>query len=273
MDKCSVILADIDGTLIDKGQPMVPITKQSLIEMHDRGALLGLATGRKINKSMFERAKDWGLPFEFDAIIGMNGGQLWDRFHEGIESYYMLEKETMKEIISLMAPLKLNPMIYEEDHMVACYFDDMIHSSMKRNNTEVIITDGDTDRLCINENYNVLFRFKEERTEEVAAFAAKLDCERYHGILTSPGIIEFMDPRVNKGLALRKFAARNNIPVSEILAFGDMDNDRELVRDAGWGVCLLNGSDVTKQAADEITEYTCTDGGIGHYLYDHFLNR
>jgi hydroxymethylpyrimidine pyrophosphatase-like HAD family hydrolase len=174
MDKCSVILTDIDGTLIDKGQPMVPITKQSLIEMHDRGVLLGLATGRKINKSMFERAKDWGLPFEFDAIIGMNGGQLWDRFHEGIESYYMLEKETMKEIISLMAPLKLNPMIYEEDHMVACYFDDMIHSSMKRNNTEVIITDGDTDRLCINENYNVLFRFKEERTEEVAAFEKRI---------------------------------------------------------------------------------------------------
>lgn len=272
MEKCSVILADIDGTLIDKGQPMVPLTKQAIAEMHERGVLFGLATGRKINKSLFGRKEEWGFDFDFDVLIGMNGGQLYDRFHPEIESYYMLSRETMREILEKMAPLGLNPMIYEEDHMVAAYFDEMIHSSMKRNNTEVIITEGDTERLCVQDNYNVLFRFREERTDEVAAFAEKLSCERYRGTLTSPGIIEFMDPRVNKGMALRKFSERNSIPLSEILAFGDMDNDRELLLEAGTGVCLRNGSDVTKAAADDVTEYTCTEGGIGHYLYDHFLN-
>ena len=267
----SVIIADIDGTLVNKGEDMMPKTRNALEVLHENGVLFGLATGRKINTQMFRRNRDWGLSFDFDLLIGMNGGQLWDRDHEDIESYYLLQPDTMMEILEKMAPLHINSMIYEEDHMTALYWDEMIAASMKRNHMEVVTADGSFERLCINPNYNVLFRFPEERTAEVEAFAAALNCDRYHGIRTSPGIIEFMDPRVNKGLALHKYSERNQIPVEEIMAFGDMDNDKELLKEAGWGVCLLNGSDITKSMADTVTEYTCTEDGMGRYLEDHWL--
>ena len=273
IDKVTTIVADIDGTLVNKGESIMPITKAALEKLHHEGVLLGLSTGRKINSSMFNRAKDWGLSFNFDVIIGMNGGQLWDKDHEEIESYYLLSTADMKEIIERMAPLNLNVMIYEDDHMVTLHFDDMIHASMQRNHIEVIVTDGDTDRLCVRPNYNVLFRFDPERSEEVAAFAKTVDCERYHGIMTSPGIIEFMDPRVNKGMALHKYSERNNIPIEEIMAFGDMDNDKEMLKEAGWGVCLLNGSDISKSMSDAVTEYPCTEDGMGRYLEQYVLNR
>ncbi|MBQ3459447.1 MAG: HAD family hydrolase [Solobacterium sp.] len=271
IDKVTTIVADIDGTLVNKGESIMPITKAALEKLHQEGVLLGLSTGRKINSSMFNRAKDWGLSFNFDVIIGMNGGQLWDKDHEEIESYYLLSTADMKEIIERMAPLNLNVMIYEDDHMVTLHFDDMIHASMQRNHIEVIVTDGDTDRLCVRPNYNVLFRFDPERSEEVAAFAKTVDCERYHGIMTSPGIIEFMDPRVNKGMALHKYSERNNIPIEEIMAFGDMDNDKEMLKEAGWGVCLLNGSDISKSMSDAVTEYPCTEDGMGRYLEQYVL--
>ena len=273
IDKVTTIVADIDGTLVNKGESIMPITKAALEKLHQEGVLLGLSTGRKINSSMFNRAKDWGLSFNFDVIIGMNGGQLWDKDHEEIESYYLLSTADIKEIIERMSPLGLNVMIYEDDHMVTLHFDDMIHASMQRNHIEVIVTDGDTDRLCVRPNYNVLFRFDPERTEEVAAFAKTVDCERYHGIMTSPGIIEFMDPRVNKGMALHKYSERNNIPIDEIMAFGDMDNDKEMLKEAGWGVCLINGADDTKAVAQAITEYPCLEDGVGRYLETHWFNR
>lgn len=273
IEHVSAILADIDGTLVNKGESIMPITKNALETLHAQGVLIGLSTGRKINSSMFQRSRDWGLSFQFDMMIGMNGGQLWDKDHEEIESYYLLETETMKEIIEKMSPLKLNSMIYEGDHMVAMYHDELISASMKRNNIDVIITDGDSERLCINKNYNVLFRFKEERTDEVAEFASHLNCEKYVGIMTSPGIIEFMDPRVNKGMAVHKFSERNNIPIDEIMAFGDMDNDKEMLKEAGWGVCLQNGSDISKSMADDVTEYPCTEDGMGRYLEKWILNK
>ena len=273
INKVTAIVADIDGTLVNKGESIMPITKEALEQLHRNGVLLGLSTGRKINRSMFQRAKDWGLSFAFDVIIGMNGGQLWDKDHENIEESSLLEPDTMKEIIARMSPLQINPMVYEKDYMVTAFFDENIQASMQRNHMEVLVTDGDTDRLCIQPNYNVLFRFDPERTEEVRAFARTVDCERYHGISTSPGIIEFMDPRVNKGMALHKYSQRNSIPMDEIMAFGDMDNDKEMLREAGWGVCLVNGSDITKSMADAITEYSCTEDGMGRYLMKYVLNR
>ncbi len=272
IEKVTAVLADIDGTLVNKGEMIMPITKEALEKLHKRGVMIGLATGRKINRFMLERAEDWGLSFNFDMMIGMNGGQLWDRDHMEIESYYMLEPDTMREILQRMAPLNINSMVYEEDHMVALYFDEMIHASMARNHMEVIITDGNKERLCVKPNYNVLFRFDPARTEEVREFAEALSCEKYNAIMTSPGIIEFMDPHVNKGLAVHKFSERNNIPINEIMAFGDMDNDKELLKEAGFGVCLLNGSDITKSMADAVTEYPCTEDGMGRWLEKYVLN-
>ena len=56
IDKVTAIIADIDGTLVNKGESIMPITKAALEELHQKGILLGLSTGRKINSSMFQRA-------------------------------------------------------------------------------------------------------------------------------------------------------------------------------------------------------------------------
>ena len=271
INKVSAIFADIDGTLVNKGENIMPVTKQALETLHSQGVLLGLSTGRKINNGMFQRAKDWGLSFQFDMMIGMNGGQLWDRFHPEIENYYLLKTETMKEIIERMSPLDLNVMIYEDEHMVTLRFDDMIAASMKRNHMKVVVADGNADRLCVNDNYNVLFRFDPERTEEVAAFAETLACEKYHAILTSPGIIEFMDPRISKGFALEQLHEMGEYALEEIMAFGDTTNDNAMIETAAWGVCLKNGSDDTKAIADDITRYDCKHDGFADYIEEHLF--
>ena len=43
-----VLLADIDGTLVQKGEAMMPKTRNAIIKLHEQGVLFGLATGRKI---------------------------------------------------------------------------------------------------------------------------------------------------------------------------------------------------------------------------------
>lgn len=271
IEHLKVLLADIDGTLVRKGEDIMPRTRSAIIKLHDSGVLFGLATGRKITAKMFERRYAWDLPFDFDVMIGMNGGQLWDRFHDETEEYCLLSCDTMREILRRMSPLNLNASIYEEDYMVSMHMDEMIYSSMKRNGIRYYTTDGDAERLCIRPNFNIIFRFEQERQKEVTEFAERISNERYHGVVTSPGIIEFMDTRVNKGLAVRKFSGRNNIPLSEIMAFGDEDNDYGLLKEAGWGVALCNGSEKTKAAADAVTEYSCDEDGMGRYLEEHWL--
>ena len=262
-------VADIDGTLCLKGGRLYPKTKQALEQMHRQGVLLGLATGRAINQRVFTMAGFWQLPFQFDMIIGMNGGQLWMTGMETPENYHLLSEDTMREILRKMRPLDLNALIYEDEHMVAMRRDIFQEESMKRNNTEVIFTNGDEERLCIRPNNNILFRYDPEREEEVLAYAKTLNCDRYRGMRTAPGCLEFMDPHVDKGEGLRRYSERSGIPLSEIIAFGDNDNDAEMLETAGWGVCLKDGSAHSRNAADAVTEYICEEDGVGRYLYDH----
>ncbi len=267
------VLADIDGTLCQKGGQLGPKTKAALESLHEAGILLGLATGRAINQRVFTMRDFWNLPFQFDVIIGMNGGQLWTADDPHVKNFHLLSEDTMREILRKMRPLDLNALIYEEEHMVAMRRDIFQEESMKRNKTEVIFTNGDEERLCVRPNNNILFRYDPEREAEVLAYAETLACDRYRGMRTAPGCLEFMDPRVNKGEGLRQYAANAGIPAAEIMAFGDNDNDAEMLGEAGHGVCLKNGSDASKKLADAVTEYPCEDDGLGRYLFDHWLEE
>ena len=82
---------------------------------------------------------------------------------------------------------------------------------------------------------------------------------------------EFQDPHVNKGVALKEYARKYDIDLSDVMAFGDQKNDIGLLDAAGFGVCLLNGADESKAVSQAITEYDVEHDGVGHWLYDHYF--
>ena len=56
-----------------------------------------------------------------------------------------------------------------------------------------------------------------------------------------------------------------------MIAFGDAENDIEMLKCAGWSVCLKNGMDDVKAITDDITEYTSSEDGVGKYLLKNIL--
>ena len=53
------------------------------------------------------------------------------------------------------------------------------------------------------------------------------------------------------------------------MALGDAQNDAEMIKLAGLGVCMLNGDDQVKAVSDVISDYDCDNDGVGHYIQDH----
>ncbi len=273
MNKISALVVDIDNTLVEKGKQIMPETMKSLIYLHDHGVQIALASGRPVNASMFGYAKGWNLPFEFDALIGMNGGELWDKNHTEISRFYPLSEETIHRVLDLVEPLHMIAQTYENDMMVVSEWDDQIAASMVRNNMEVLVSPF-ADRMYRHPNAKIQFRYEPSRVKEVETFCHALDLpEHVQCVSTSSGIIEFMDDRINKGVALLEFARRNNIAVEEIVTFGDLQNDNELLQLAGWGVCLQNGAEETKSYANDVTEYPVSEDGMGRYLQKHIISK
>lgn len=64
----------------------------------------------------------------------------------------------------------------------------------------------------------------------------------------------------NKGDALLNLGRILGIPLNEIMACGDGNNDLEMVREAGVGIAMENGEESVKEAADYITATNDEEG-------------
>lgn len=86
--------------------------------------------------------------------------------------------------------------------------------------------------------------------------------------------VEINPKSINKGYALEYIANELNIKPEEIIFFGDGENDIEALKFAGTGVVMKNYyRDNVRKATNDITELSCDDGGVGHYIYKHVLKE
>ena len=78
--------------------------------------------------------------------------------------------------------------------------------------------------------------------------------------------VEVLDGRVNKGVGLAGLASALGLPLAEMVAFGDGENDVEYLSMAGLGVAMRNGHARAKAAARAVTAHSNDDDGIGRHL-------
>ncbi len=85
--------------------------------------------------------------------------------------------------------------------------------------------------------------------------------EHYHIIKGSPDpfFVEFLRPGVCKGNSVAKLCEYMKIDRNNIVAFGDGDNDREMLQYAGIGIAMSNAKDVLKEVANLVLEVSLSN--------------
>ena len=266
-----LLVADIDGTLVNEPREMMPITRAVLNDLHNRGILLGIASGRPIGEHLYAQKDGWNLNFDFDLWIGMNGGQLFDVIHGTRQDFHPLEPDTIRTILDMMEPIGANPFIYEGEDMFSLEVDEQMYASMNRHSIQC--TKVDREYLCRQATPKILFRLKNASDMPAAEkFAAQHSSPLYTAFKTQPTMLEFQDPRVNKGLGVQQFCREHGIDEEDVICFGDMSNDNGMMSLPGTSVCLCNGSDDTKALADYVTEYDNDHDGLGRWMLDHWYH-
>lgn len=269
------IAADIDMTLTAKGADLPEITKKAFDVLHENGILIGLATGRELDQRLYTQGEKWGLSYPIDFLIGMNGGMIWDRFHDDMWTMELMDRETMKDILTYLKPLidkyEVSVNVEGGGNHAAMYIKGELFASMKRRGWVFDDYTGDIDGFCAKPCYKILFRTTPEVEKMIREQVLAKYSDRFQVVGTFPGTVEVMDKNVNKGTGLIRFAEKNNIDVADIMTFGNNENDNPLLEVSGWGVCLANGNPETKAIADDVTEFDCESGGAGIYLIDHYL--
>ena len=77
---------------------------------------------------------------------------------------------------------------------------------------------------------------------------------------TTESFLELSHPSIHKAATVERLLQDSGIAPSEVVAFGDMPNDLELIRWAGLGVAVANVDQRLLDAADEVTASNDEDG-------------
>ncbi len=271
MKDLKLVICDIDSTLVDSKRNLLRTTRETIEKLHENGVYFGIASGRPLDE-LQRYAKLWGLSFEFDFVIGMNGSELCDNIHKKEYSYFKLKKEWIKEIIEFMRPFKSNYFIYHHGKLLAKKIDDMMIKSAHTSDKEIVVAKSDAE-FYQEENAKIMFRVAEDIMPKIEEYVKDNPNENYNGFKTQTTLMEFADKRINKSYALEKICQINNFELENVVAFGDTTNDNEMIEVSGLGVCMVNGSDDTKAVADDITLKSNDEDGVGDYLRTHFLEK
>lgn len=253
------VFFDIDGTLVSLRTKVCPAsTKAALKRLQERGILCFIATGRSKFEIKGERLLE-GL--RFDGYLTNNGQDAYDAQGRLLYGKPIAAAEAAK----LQA--------WAEEHGCACWMVSATESRLNFSNTRVcqamrhihtrLPELGDLREMLRAPVYKiVLFLRREEMAEPMrlaptCRMAQWFDCG--HDIISRDG---------GKANAMREVLRRYGIAAQESMAFGDSENDMEMLRAAGIGVAMGNATESAKTAADYITD-DCDADGLLHAL-EHF---
>lgn len=265
MNKPKLIICDIDNTLVPRHKNIMPRAKNIIDALRKHGIAFGTASGRPLYQinECYER---WGCN-KIDVTIGFNGGVLWDAAKQEEHVFHIMKKEWLHEIIELMSCFDTNPSIYLNNNQLFLKEDD----HMKQYQTAVRIV-KDISEFYQTDNAKIMFRVDEKIMSDVERWINIHPSDYYAGFKTQSSLVEFCDKRVNKAYALDIYCKLHSISPCDVIAFGDTTNDNEMLKYAGLGVCMLNGSDDTKEIADMITEKECDEDGWADFMEHYILS-
>lgn len=256
-----LIALDIDGTLVDDEKELPAPNLRALRAARELGVHVAIASGRMVPS--IELVQDrMGIDC---SIIAYNGGKVVGSRADGrrVVSHSPLPTEVFDRLLDFTLAEDRILNVYLEDRL----FCDRSHEGhrlpelyARRTGSPYEFTDirqfrgRAATKLIILEEPRERDRLYLELREELDD-EANLQC-------TDPEYLEIMAPGIDKATALPALADYVGCAVEEILAMGDADNDREMLRSAGVGVAVANARPGVLEAAPYRTERTNNEAAV-----------
>lgn len=258
------IMCDLDGTLLTSNGTVSTNTITAIRKAKEKGILFGLSTGRDAH-SVKNLLDEWGIHELVDAIVGTGGGELCDFTLCKEESCYPLSGEFMKEIIKHYEDLDVNFVIPWQGILYAPWEDDHIRKLSDADHIPYKIVDF--SHFLEKSRPKLMITCAPQTMESVIARSATFSNTSYKSaaLVTASILFEYTDPCITKTMGLKKLLSWHWWDMENLCAFGDEDNDYDMILHAGIGVVMKNGSALTKSAADFITDDNDHDG-IGKFI-------
>lgn len=238
---------DVDGTLYSHESQCVPkSTLKALEALKKRGIKTFLATGRHFTEiDEFPVGK---IPF--DGYVMLTGqicadsarNVIFGNAIEGKDAEYLLNAYANKEM-----PI----MLVEKDRLYANLINDIVINGQ----AEISSPIPEVQEYKGAPVYQIICYGGRELEEELTSKLPNCKITRW-----CPFGIDIISKTGGKVAGIKKMLEIHNIGSKEMIAFGDGENDMEMLAFAGVGVAMGNAEEEVKAVADYVTTDIDDDG-------------
>lgn len=270
-----IVVFDLDGTLYDSHKHIDKDTVHKIIELEQKGIVVGIVTGR-FYEELDEVIEKLKLREYNGFVASSNGLEIHDFLDEKIKCFTRLSKDEVKELIEEA----------KKHHMISYVWQNGRYSMF-----DISFMNG-LKKLASVIPFNVHYiralretEFEKSISLEVplydkVCFAGLPILKLKKSILKQHPEYRFYDvgrlgtelckKDVGKLEAIQFICRKKNTSIDCVMAFGDNGNDVNLLASCGYGVAMRNGSAQAKKAAKYISDYTNNEQGVLRFINSFF---
>ena len=242
------VFFDVDGTLVSHKSKSVPESaRKAIYELKEKGIKVFLSTGRHIREILDLPTND----IEFDGYVLLNGQLGLDKNKNLVFSHPFSQSDA-KGLVEIFQGKEYPFVLVNDKGHYMNFVDDITRMALASVSTAIPpIMEYKGEAL-----YQATVFIAAEKDEEFAKVlpkGCKLARWGSHGadIIAADG---------GKAVGMQFFGQWLGITPEEMMAFGDAQNDMDMMEYAGIGIAMGNAEECLKKIADDVTTDVDDDG-------------
>ncbi|MFJ7511761.1 HAD family hydrolase [Peribacillus simplex] len=275
------IVLDLDGTTLNERNTVNETLEQYIGELRESGKLIFIATGRTL-----EEVRDV-LPsgMEADGMVTANGMSVFIGKKQIVE--HALSTELVEELVAKAGAEKIFYEVHPNDGTRMALLKDkdyMVKQGLMPKpetvdeNEWLSRQDAVEDKIRWSEQLDIssvakIYFFSNEMNT-IREWKAELGkIKQYNAFTTASSThhnVEVTVEGITKATGVQLLLKHFQLAPENILAVGDGENDLPLFKLAGHCVAMKNATDLVKEQADEVTEYSYREDGLYRFLKGKF---
>ncbi len=247
--KYKLFISDYDGTLGgDDG--IAEDTVKAIKEYEKRGGKFVVCTGRMYN-SILKICQRYDIA---DVIVSYQGARINERKSGKTMFAGKISSFLVEEVLSDLKGLPVITALITDGILYYSESSEQAEAEWKKKAIDVRKVD-DLLSFLVRQNIEVL-KINLMCNKADVPEILRIYSEKYKGRLIvnsgSSTLVEFINPKCNKGNSVRFLADYYGIDSGEIIAVGDSLNDAELLNGSWHSVAVGNAKEELKAMADEV---------------------
>ena len=250
-----VIATDMDGTLLDtKGQLELPRLEKILDKLDQRGIRFVIATGNEIHRMR----QLLGHLAERVVLVVANGARIF-------ENNELIQAQTWDDAMVDKALAHFKGRECQDQFVVTAMNGGFVKKGTVFTELDKFMTPEMIEKLYQRMNFvdefdpnlfggvlKMSMVVGEERLDSVLQEVNDLFDGRVRAVSSGYGCIDILQDGIHKAWGLVELLKRWNLKPEQIMAFGDSENDIEMLELAGISYAMENAEEAVKRVATKV---------------------